>query len=100
MELLIVVGLLIYADHILKIALVSILYKGQIMSKEQIAELIKNLSTLDDETLIYYYKCSLSRGDSYKPLIRAIESERRARNKIKPIPEEEPDNDKVTSTDT
>ena len=89
MELLIVVELLIHADHILKIALVSILHKGQIMSKEQIAELIKNLSTLDDETLIYYYKCSLGRDASYKPLIKAIDSERRARNKIKPIPEED-----------
>ena len=69
------------------------------MSKEQIIELIKNLSSLDDETLIYYYKCSLSRGDSYKPLIRAIESERRSRNKIKPIQEEEPDNDKDSSTE-
>lgn len=89
MELLIVVELLIHADHILKIALVSILHKGQIMSKEQIAELIKNLSTLDDETLIYYYKCSLGRDASYKPLIKAIDSERRARNKIKPISEED-----------
>ena len=69
------------------------------MSKEQIAELIKNLSSLDDETLIYYYKCSLNRGTSYKPLVRAIESERRARNKIKPIPEEEPDNDEDSSTE-
>ena len=59
------------------------------MSKEQIAELIKNLSTLDDETLIYYYKCSLGRDASYKPLIKAIDSERRARNKIKPISEED-----------
>ena len=59
------------------------------MSKEQIAELIKNLSTLDDETLIYYYKCSLSKDATYKPLIKAIDSERRARNKIKPIPEED-----------
>ena len=100
MELLIVVGLLVYADHILKIALVSILHKGHTMSKEQIAELIKNLSTLDDETLIYYYKCSLGRDASYKPLLRAIESERRSRNKIKPIPEEEPDNDENSSTDT
>lgn len=70
------------------------------MSKEQIAELIKNLSSLEDETLIYYYKCSLTRGASFKPLIRAIESERRSRNKIKPIPEEEPDNDENSSTNT
>ena len=59
------------------------------MSKEQIAELIKNLSTLDDETLIYYYKCSLHRDTTYIPLLKAIESERRSRNKIKPIPEED-----------
>lgn len=69
------------------------------MSKEQIAELIKNLSSLEDETLIYYYKCSLTRGASFKPLIRAIEAERRSRNKIKPIPEEEPDSDENSSTE-
>ena len=99
MEPLIVVELLVYADHILKIALVSILHKGHTMSKEQIADIIKNLSALDDETLIYYYKCSLGRDASYKPLLRAIESERRSRNKIKPIQEEDPDNDKDSSTE-
>ena len=49
--------------------------------KEQISQTIQQLPTLDDETLVYYYKCSLGRSAEYKPLIRAIESERKSRNK-------------------
>lgn len=59
------------------------------MSKELIASTIKSLPDLDDETLIYYYKCSIGKDASYKPLIKAIETERRARNKIQIITEEE-----------
>ena len=50
--------------------------------KDQIRDTIQSLSSLDDDTLIYYYKCSLGRSSEYKPLIRAIELERKSRNKI------------------
>lgn len=58
--------------------------------KEQIKKTIESLPSFDDETLVHYYKCSLSRRNpSEKPLftqlIKAIESERNKRNKIKPI---------------
>lgn len=49
--------------------------------KDQIKSYIDSLPTLDDDTLVYYYKCSLGRSAEYKPLIRAIESERKSRNK-------------------
>ena len=49
--------------------------------KEQIKATIETLPSLDDETLIYYYKCSLGRSAEYKPLIKAIELERKSRNK-------------------
>lgn len=49
--------------------------------KDQIKSCIDSLPTLDDATLVYYYKCSLGRSVEYKPLIRAIESERKSRNK-------------------
>ena len=61
------------------------------MSKELIASTIKSLPDLDDETLIYYYKCSIGKDASYKPLIKAIETERRARNKIQIITEDPDD---------
>ena len=49
--------------------------------KDRIKETIGSLLYLDDDTLIHYYKCSLSRGNDYKPLIKAIELERKSRNK-------------------
>ena len=49
--------------------------------KDKIKECINTLPTLDDETLVYYYKCSLGRGNDYKPLLKAIELERKSRNK-------------------
>lgn len=64
-------------------------------TKDLIDQTIKDLPTFSDEQLIYYYKCSLSRHlPSDKPLfsklIKAIESERKSRNKIQVIQEEEP----------
>lgn len=57
--------------------------------KDQIKSCIESLPTLDEETLIYYYKCSLGRSAEYKPLMRAIESERKSRNKsIKELDDE------------
>ena len=57
--------------------------------KDQIKETITILPTLDEETLIYYYKCSLGRSAEYKPLMRAIETERKSRNKsIKELDDE------------
>lgn len=50
--------------------------------KDQIRDTIQTLPSLDEDTLIYYYKCSLGRSSEYKPLIRAIELERKSRNKI------------------
>lgn len=45
---------------------------------------ISQLSTFDDEQLVHYYKCALSKKLSsekklYAPLIAAIEKERRSR---------------------
>lgn len=57
--------------------------------KDQIKSCIESLPTLDEETLIYYYKCSLGRSAEYKPLMRAIEAERKSRNKsIKELDDE------------
>lgn len=62
-------------------------------TKDKIKETISILSTLDDEILIHYYKCSLNRDASYKPLLRAIEAERKSRNKLKELPDETTEND-------
>lgn len=64
-------------------------------TKELIDQTIKQLPELSDEQLVHYYKCSLSRQlPAEKPLfaklIKAIESERKSRNKIQIITEEEP----------
>ena len=57
--------------------------------KDQIKHTISILPSLDDDTLVYFYKCSLSRGKDYTPLIRAIEAERKSRNKtIKELDDE------------
>jgi hypothetical protein len=66
--------------------------------KDQIKETITILPTLDDETLIHYYKCSLNRDASYKPLLRAIEAERKSRNKLKELPDETIENDTRASS--
>lgn len=63
-------------------------------TKELIDQTIKQLPEFSDEQLVHYYKCSLSRQlPAEKPLfaklIKAIESERKSRNKIKIITEEE-----------
>ena len=73
-------------------------------TKELIDQAIKDLSTFSDEQLVYYYKCSLTKQSAkekplYSKLIKAIESERRSRNTIKPITEEDPDNDKDSSAE-
>ena len=64
-------------------------------TKELIDQTIKQLPEFSDEHLVHYYKCSLSRQlPAEKPLfaklIKAIESERKSRNKIQIITEEEP----------
>lgn len=64
-------------------------------TKELIDQTIKQLPEFSDEQLVHYYKCSLSRQlPAEKPLfaklIKAIESERKSRNKIQIITEEEP----------
>ena len=63
-------------------------------TKELIDQTIKQLPTFSDEQLVHYYKCSLSRQlPADKPLftklIKAIESERKSRNKSQTIIEEE-----------
>lgn len=63
-------------------------------TKELIDETIKDLPTFSDEQLVYYYKCSLTKQSAqekplYSKLIKAIESERKSRNKIQIIQEEE-----------
>lgn len=63
--------------------------------KDQIKSTILTLPSLDDSTLIHYYKCSLSRGKEYIPLIRAIEAERKSRNKS--IKEIDDDSSSITS---
>ncbi len=65
-------------------------------TKELIDETIKDLPTFSDEQLVYYYKCSLTKQSAqekplYSKLIKAIESERKSRNKIQIIQEEETD---------
>ena len=64
-------------------------------TKDLIDYTIKQLPEFSDEQLVHYYKCSLSRQlPAEKPLftklIKAIESERKSRNKIQIITEEEP----------
>ena len=64
-------------------------------TKDLIDQAIKDLPTFTDEQLIHYYKCSLTKQSAqekplYSKLIKAIETERRARNKIQIITEEEP----------
>ena len=71
-------------------------------TKDLIDQTIKDLPTFTDEQLIHYYKCSLTKQSAqerplYSKLIKAIESERRARNKIQIITED-PD-DTTTSTE-
>ena len=57
--------------------------------KEKVKATIETLPSLDDETLVYYYKCSLGRSADYKPLLKAIELERKSRNKsIKELDDE------------
>lgn len=63
-------------------------------TKELIDQTIKQLPEFSDEQLVHYYKCSLSRQlPAEKPLfaklIKAIESERKSRNKIQIITEED-----------
>ena len=66
--------------------------------KDLIKQTITILPTLDDETLIHYYKCALNRDASYKPLLRAIEAERKTRNKTtKELDNDEPTIDSGTS---
>ena len=65
-------------------------------TKELIDDTIKQLPTFDDEQLIYYYKCSLSRQSTtdkplFTKLLKAIEAERRSRNKSQIIQEEDTD---------
>lgn len=65
-------------------------------TKELIDQAIKNLPTFTDELLVHYYKCSLTKQSAqekplYSKLIKAIESERKSRNKIQIIQEEETD---------
>ena len=72
-------------------------------TKELIDQTIKQLPEFSDEQLVHYYKCSLSRQlPADKPLftklIKAIESERKSRNKSQTIIEEQ--DDTATSTET
>ena len=65
-------------------------------TKELIDQAIKDLPIFTDEQLVYYYKCSLTKQSAqekplYSKLIKAIESERKSRNKIQIIQEEETD---------
>lgn len=65
-------------------------------TKELIDQAIKNLPTFTDELLVHYYKCSLTKQSAqekplYSKLIKAIESERKSRNKIQIIQEEDTD---------
>ena len=67
-----------------------------IPTKDLIDQTIKQLPTFTDELLVHYYKCSLSRQlPADKPLftklIKAIESERKSRNKTQIIQEEDTD---------
>jgi len=61
------------------------------MTPEQVQATIETVPDLPDEELTYIYKCSISRQLTaekklLKPLITAIERERKARNKLKPKP--------------
>lgn len=66
------------------------------ITKDLIDKTIKDLPTFTDEQLIYYFKCSLTKQSAqekplYSKLIKAIETERRARNKIQIITEDPDD---------
>lgn len=72
-------------------------------TKELIDQTIKQLPEFSDEQLVHYYKCSLSRQlPAEKPLfaklIKSIESERKSRNKIQIITEDQ--DDTATNTET
>ena len=58
--------------------------------KDQIKQTITTLSSLSDDVLIHYYKCSLTRGKEYTPLLRALEAERKSRNKLLKELDDEP----------
>lgn len=66
-------------------------------TKELIDQTIKQLPDFSDEQLIYYFKCSLTKQSAqdkplFAKLIKAIESERKSRNKLQTIIEEEEPN--------
>lgn len=67
--------------------------------KSAIRDTIQSLPTLDDDTLVYYYKCSLGRSSDYKPLLRAIELERKSRNKTPKELDDESTNNPGTGKD-
>ncbi len=55
--------------------------------EEQVNEVIKDISTYSDEQLVHYFKCVLGKQSAsqkalFKPLITAIEKERKKRDKI------------------
>lgn len=51
-------------------------------TKEQIAEAIKHLSNLDEDSLVHNFKCASSTKSAiYKPFMEAVEKELRKRRK-------------------
>lgn len=65
-------------------------------TKDLIDQAIKDLPTFTDEQLVHYFKCSLTKQSAqdkhlFTKLIKAIEAERRARNKIQIITEDPDD---------
>ena len=62
------------------------------ITEESVSHTISNLSTYSDDQLVHAYKCcsstiSTAERKLLKPLMSAIEKERKARNKVQSIPE-------------
>ena len=74
-------------------------------SYEDIRQFIKSLHSYSDEELVHFYKCSLTKHSSsdkklYKPLILAIEKERKSRNKSYKELDNETQTDSVGTDET
>ena len=72
-------------------------------SSEDIRLFIQTLSTYSDEDLVHFYKCCLTKQSAsdkklYRPLVLAIEKERKSRNKFKELDNETQSDSSGTDT--
>ena len=72
-------------------------------SSEDIRLFIQTLQNHSDEDLVHFYKCCLTKQSStekklYRPLVLAIEKERKSRNKLKELDNETQSDSSGTDT--